>query len=94
SKKQESEKSPEEIIRIKKEQEEKKQEPTYTIKSTDQAALEEVDQKGAPAGSNQGKSTKKIRKRESESAKKLSTTKESSKGKDPKLGSKTGKSAL
>ncbi|GKE69881.1 hypothetical protein Tco_1527953, partial [Tanacetum coccineum] len=33
SKRQESEKSPEEIIRIKREQEEKKQEPTYTIKS-------------------------------------------------------------
>ncbi|GKA67244.1 hypothetical protein Tco_0767052 [Tanacetum coccineum] len=47
SKKQESEKSPEEIIRIKREQEEKKQEPTYTIKSTDQAALEEFDLKSA-----------------------------------------------
>ncbi|GJQ95610.1 hypothetical protein Tco_0006749 [Tanacetum coccineum] len=35
----------------------------------------------------------KRRKRESESAKKPSTTKESSKGKDPKVGSKTGKSA-
>ncbi|GJR92439.1 hypothetical protein Tco_0264613, partial [Tanacetum coccineum] len=156
SKKQESEKSPEEIIRIKREQEEKKQEPTYTIKSTDKAALEEFDLKsalfksmhknksanrnpanyrlyhalmealiedenamdkevadtvkdhkrkhdgddddddddeGPPAGSNQGKSTKKRRKRESESAKKPSTTKESSKGKDPKVGSKTGKSA-
>ncbi|GJU03827.1 hypothetical protein Tco_1114165 [Tanacetum coccineum] len=156
SKKQESEKSPEEIIRIKREQEEKKQEPTYTIKSTDKAALEEFDLKsalfksmhknksanrnpanyrlyhalmealiedenamdkevadtvkdhkrkhdgddddddddeGPLAGSNQGKSTKKRRKRESESAKKPSTTKESSKGKDPKVGSKTGKSA-
>ncbi|GJR88827.1 hypothetical protein Tco_0212838 [Tanacetum coccineum] len=156
SKKQESEKSPEEIIRIKREQEEKKQEPTYTIKSTDQAALEEFDLKsalfkfmhknksanrnpanyrlyhalmealiedenamdkevadtvkdhkrkhdgddddddddeGPSAGSNQGKSTKKRRKRESESAQKPSTTKESSKGKDPKVGSKTGKSA-
>ncbi|GKD01972.1 retrovirus-related pol polyprotein from transposon TNT 1-94 [Tanacetum coccineum] len=152
SKKQESEKSPEEIIRIKREQEEKKQEPTYTIKSTDKAALEEFDLKsalfksmhknksanrnpanyrlyhalmealiedenamdkevadtvkdhkrkhdgddddddddeGPPAGSNQGKSTKKRRTRESESAKKPSTTKESSKGKDPKVGSKT-----
>ncbi|GJW99013.1 hypothetical protein Tco_0180821 [Tanacetum coccineum] len=158
SKKQESEKSPEEIIRIKREQEEKKQEPTYTIKSTDKAALEEFDLKsalfksmhknkstnrnpanyrlyhalmealiedentmdkevaetvkdhkrkhdgddddddddddeGPPAGSNQGKSAKKRRKRESESAKKPSTTKESSTGKDPKVGSKTGKSA-
>ncbi|GKA55525.1 hypothetical protein Tco_0754597 [Tanacetum coccineum] len=38
-------------------------------------------------------STKKRRKRESESAQKPSTTKESSKGKDPKVGSKTGRSA-
>ncbi|GJR71278.1 retrovirus-related pol polyprotein from transposon TNT 1-94 [Tanacetum coccineum] len=150
STKQESEKSQEEIIRIKREQEEKKQEPTYTIKSTDQAALEEFDLKsalfksmhknksanrnpanyrlyhalmealiedenamdkevadtvrdhkrkhdddddddeGPPAGSNQGKSTKRRRTRESESAKKPSTTKESSKDKDPKVGSKTG----
>ncbi|GJR84366.1 hypothetical protein Tco_0155151 [Tanacetum coccineum] len=45
SKKQESEKSPEEIIKIKREQEEKKQEPTYTIKSTDKDALEEFDLK-------------------------------------------------
>ncbi|GJU49777.1 retrovirus-related pol polyprotein from transposon TNT 1-94 [Tanacetum coccineum] len=157
SKKQESEKSQEEIIRIKREQEEKNQEPTYTIKSSDQAALEEFDLKsalfksmhknksanrnpanyrlyhalmealiedenamdkevadtvrdhkrkhdddddddddddeGPPAGSNQGKSTKRRRTRESESAKKPSTTKESSKDKDPKVGSKTGKSA-
>ncbi|GKD27977.1 hypothetical protein Tco_1234191 [Tanacetum coccineum] len=47
SKKQEYEKSLEEIIRIKREQEEKKQEPTYTIKSTDKAALEEFDLKSA-----------------------------------------------
>ncbi|GJX74074.1 hypothetical protein Tco_0312669 [Tanacetum coccineum] len=156
SKKQESEKSPEEIIRIKREQEEKKQEPTYTIKSTDKAALEEFDLKsalfksmhknksanrnpanyrlyhalmealiedenamdkevadtvkdhkrkhdgddddddddeGPPAGSNQGKSSNKRRTREFESAKKPSTTKESSKDKDPNVGSKTGKSA-
>ncbi|GJR21514.1 hypothetical protein Tco_0970041 [Tanacetum coccineum] len=125
SKKQESEKSPEEIIRIKREQEEKKQEPTYTIKSTDKAALEEFDLKSAlfksmlknkfanrnPANyrlyhalmealiededamdkevADTGKSTKKRRTRESESAKKPSTTKESSKGKDPKVGSKS-----
>ncbi|GJS96579.1 hypothetical protein Tco_0803547 [Tanacetum coccineum] len=42
------------------------------------------DDEGPPAQSNQGKSTKKRRTRESESAKKPSTTKESSKGKDPK----------
>ncbi|GKB58958.1 hypothetical protein Tco_0915144, partial [Tanacetum coccineum] len=124
SKKQESKKNPEDIIRIKREQCEKKQEPTYTIKSTDKAALEEFDLKkdenamdkevtdtvkyhkrkhdgddddddddeGPSAGSNQGKSTKR-RTRESDSAKKPSTTKESSKGKDPKVGSKIGKSA-
>ncbi|GKE91513.1 hypothetical protein Tco_1572608, partial [Tanacetum coccineum] len=148
--KQESEKSPEEIIKIKREQEEKKQEPTYTIKSTDKAALEEFDLKsalfksmhknksanrnlanyrlyhaliealiedknsldkevadtvrdykrkhddddeGPPARSNQGKSTNRRRIRESESAKKPSTTKESSKDKDPKVGYKTSKSA-
>ncbi|GJR69599.1 hypothetical protein Tco_0015664 [Tanacetum coccineum] len=47
SKKQESEKSPKEIIRIKMEQGEKKPELMYTIKSTDKAALEEFDLKGA-----------------------------------------------
>ncbi|GJT90930.1 hypothetical protein Tco_1079775 [Tanacetum coccineum] len=103
--------------------EEKKQEPTYTIKSTDKAALEEFDLKSAlfksmhktmicnrkycqitddiilswkycpPAGSNQGKSIKRRRTRESESAKKPYTTKESSKDKDSNMGSKTGKSA-
>ncbi|GJR04725.1 RNA-directed DNA polymerase, eukaryota, reverse transcriptase zinc-binding domain protein [Tanacetum coccineum] len=46
------------------------------------------DDEGPPAGSNQGKSAKKRRKKEFESAKKPSST-----GKDPKLGSKTGKSA-
>ncbi|GJX91197.1 hypothetical protein Tco_0344523 [Tanacetum coccineum] len=51
------------------------------------------DDEGPSAGSNQGKSTKKRRKRESESAQKTFTTKQSSKGKDPKVGSKTGKSA-
>ncbi|GJV22408.1 hypothetical protein Tco_1371428 [Tanacetum coccineum] len=47
SKKQESEKSPKEIIRIKREQGEKKPEPMYTIKSTNKASLEEFDLKGA-----------------------------------------------
>ncbi|GJT39757.1 hypothetical protein Tco_0939622 [Tanacetum coccineum] len=46
SKKQEPEKSPKEIIRIKREQGEKKPEPMYTIKSTDKATLEEFDLKG------------------------------------------------
>ncbi|GJY60595.1 hypothetical protein Tco_0461252 [Tanacetum coccineum] len=154
SKKKEFEKSQEEIIKIKREQEEKKQEPTYTIKSTDHAALEEFnlksahfksmhknksanrnpanyrlyhalmetliedenamdkevadtvrdhkrkhddddddDDEGPPAGSNQGKPTKRRRTRVLESPKKPFTTKESSKDKDPKVGSKTGKSA-
>ncbi|GJR61123.1 reverse transcriptase domain-containing protein [Tanacetum coccineum] len=47
SKKQESKKSLEETIKIKREQDEKKQEATYTIKSTDKAALEEFDLKSA-----------------------------------------------
>ncbi|GKC20819.1 hypothetical protein Tco_1022969, partial [Tanacetum coccineum] len=46
-KNQESEKSPKEIIRIKKEQCEKKQESTYTIRSTDKVALEEFDLKNS-----------------------------------------------
>ncbi|GKB09441.1 hypothetical protein Tco_0837753 [Tanacetum coccineum] len=129
SKKQESEKSQEEIIRIKREQEEKNQEPTYTIKSSDQAALAEFDLKSAlfksmhknkfanrnPANyrlyhalmealiedenamdkevADTSKSTNRRRIRESKYANKRSTTKESSKDKDPKVGSKTGKSA-
>ncbi|GJR81044.1 hypothetical protein Tco_0151829 [Tanacetum coccineum] len=114
-----------EIIRIKREQEEKKQEPKYTIKSTDQVALEEFDLKSAlfkfmhkKKSANRNPAnyrlyhalmealiedenamdkevcrTREEEKRESESAQKPSTTKESSKGKDPKAGSKTGKFA-
>ncbi|GJW86445.1 hypothetical protein Tco_0161785 [Tanacetum coccineum] len=51
------------------------------------------DDEGPSAGSNQGKSTKRRRTRESESAKNPSTTKESSMDKEPNVGSKTGKSA-
>ncbi|GKE99914.1 hypothetical protein Tco_0023265, partial [Tanacetum coccineum] len=47
SKKQESEKSPEEILRIKREQEEQKHVPTYTIKFTDTTTLKEFDLKAA-----------------------------------------------
>ncbi|GKF05671.1 hypothetical protein Tco_0036339, partial [Tanacetum coccineum] len=47
SKKKEFEKSLEDIIRIKREQREKKQEPTYTIKSTNKVVLEEFDPKSA-----------------------------------------------
>ncbi|GKB67343.1 hypothetical protein Tco_0928755 [Tanacetum coccineum] len=46
-KNQESEKSPKEIIIIKKEQGEEKQESTYSIRSTDKVALEEFDLKSA-----------------------------------------------
>ncbi|GJU47133.1 hypothetical protein Tco_1204399 [Tanacetum coccineum] len=46
-KNQESEKSPKEIIRIKREQGEEKQDSTYSILSTDKVALEEFDLKSA-----------------------------------------------
>ncbi|GJS76946.1 hypothetical protein Tco_0726827 [Tanacetum coccineum] len=42
---QESEKSPSDILKIKKEQAEKQKKPQFTIKSTDKAALEEYDLK-------------------------------------------------
>nr|GEU83139.1 hypothetical protein [Tanacetum cinerariifolium] len=156
SKKQESKKSAEEIIKIKREQDEKKQMATYTIKSTDKATLKEFDLKstlfkamhenksanrnpanyrlyhalmealiedenamdkdvadtvkdhkrkhdsynddddddeGPYARPNQGKTLKNRRTRESESAKKPFTTKETSKGKAPKKDFKTGKFA-
>nr|GFA54382.1 hypothetical protein [Tanacetum cinerariifolium] len=51
------------------------------------------DNKGPSARPNQGKTSKKKRTRESESAKKPSTTKETSKDIAPKKDSKTGKSA-
>ncbi|GJV52232.1 hypothetical protein Tco_1447973 [Tanacetum coccineum] len=44
---QESEKTPLEILKIKKEQAEKHKMPKFTIKSTDKAALKEYDQKSA-----------------------------------------------
>ncbi|GJR28368.1 retrovirus-related pol polyprotein from transposon TNT 1-94 [Tanacetum coccineum] len=46
-KNQESEKSPKEIIRIKREQGEEKQDSTYSIRSTDKVALEEFNLKSA-----------------------------------------------
>ncbi|GJU09641.1 hypothetical protein Tco_1132037 [Tanacetum coccineum] len=46
-KNQESKKSPKEIIRIKREQGEEKQDSTYSIRSTDKVALEEFDLKSA-----------------------------------------------
>ncbi|GKE75641.1 hypothetical protein Tco_1537682, partial [Tanacetum coccineum] len=44
---QESEKTPSEILKIKKEQAEKQKMPKFTIKSTDKATLKEYDQKSA-----------------------------------------------
>ncbi|GKE39615.1 hypothetical protein Tco_1463020 [Tanacetum coccineum] len=44
---QESEKSPSDILKIKKEQAEKQKKPQFTIKSTDKAVLEEYDLKSA-----------------------------------------------
>ncbi|GJW27735.1 hypothetical protein Tco_0044610 [Tanacetum coccineum] len=55
---------------------------------------EDDDDKDPPAGPNQGKKTKRRRTKESESSKKLSTTKDTPKGKTLTKGSKTGKSAL
>ncbi|GKA29217.1 hypothetical protein Tco_0715462 [Tanacetum coccineum] len=46
-KNQESKKSPKEIIRIKREQGEEKQDSTYSIRSTDKVALKEFDLKSA-----------------------------------------------
>ncbi|GKF69367.1 hypothetical protein Tco_0202424, partial [Tanacetum coccineum] len=46
-KNQESEKSPKEIIKAKKEQEEEKQDSTYSIRSTDKVDIEEFDLKSA-----------------------------------------------
>ncbi|GKF98469.1 hypothetical protein Tco_0297252, partial [Tanacetum coccineum] len=51
------------------------------------------DNKDPPAGLNHSKKKKRRRTKESESSKKPSTTKETSKGKAPSKGSKTGKSA-
>ncbi|GJS16891.1 hypothetical protein Tco_0411363 [Tanacetum coccineum] len=118
------------------EQEEKKQEPTYTIKSTDQAALKEFDLKsalfkfmhknksanrnpanyrlyhalmealnkdenamdrkcrhGPPAGSTRVSHKEKKKKKSLSRSEAIHQPKKSSKGKDPKVGSKTGKSA-
>ncbi|GJW55031.1 hypothetical protein Tco_0099116 [Tanacetum coccineum] len=55
---------------------------------------EDDDDEDPLAGPNQGKKTKRRRTIESESSKKPSTTKETSKGKTPTKGSKTNKSAL
>ncbi|GJW88625.1 hypothetical protein Tco_0163965 [Tanacetum coccineum] len=145
-----SEKSPLDILKIKREQAESQKNTQFTIKSTDKAAIEEYDLKidlyqsmhanksfnrnptnhrlyhalvealiedenemdkgvadtvkdhkrkhddnedddneDPPAGLNQGKKTKMRRTKESESSKKPSTTKDTTKGKTPTKGSKT-----
>ncbi|GJZ08971.1 hypothetical protein Tco_0543254 [Tanacetum coccineum] len=55
---------------------------------------EDDDDEDHPSGPNQGKKTKRIKTKESESSKKPSSTKETPNGKAPSKGSKTGKSAL
>ncbi|GJW21330.1 hypothetical protein Tco_0031952 [Tanacetum coccineum] len=55
---------------------------------------EDDDDEDPPARPNQGKKTKRRRTKESESSMKPSSTKETTKGKAPTKGSKTGKSAL
>ncbi|GKA40696.1 hypothetical protein Tco_0733289, partial [Tanacetum coccineum] len=52
------------------------------------------DDEDPSTGPNQGKKTKRRRTKESESSKKTSTTKETSRGKAPTKGSKAGKSAI
>ncbi|GJV18700.1 hypothetical protein Tco_1367720 [Tanacetum coccineum] len=96
---QESEKSPSEILKIKKEQDEKQKIPKFTIKSTDKAALKEFDQKSALYQTMHANESfnrnpaNHILTKESESSKNPFTTKETPKGKAPSKGSKTGKSA-
>nr|GEU81798.1 putative reverse transcriptase domain-containing protein [Tanacetum cinerariifolium] len=98
--KQESEKSPSDVLKIKKEHAKKQKKPQFTIKSTNREALEEKhdddeddDDEDPPAGPNQGKKTKRGRTKDSNSSKKPSFTKDTPKGKAPTKGSKTGKSA-
>ncbi|GJX32567.1 hypothetical protein Tco_0242422 [Tanacetum coccineum] len=89
---QEFEKSPSDILKIKKEQAEESliQLKDHKRKHDDD---EDDDDEDPPAGPNQGKKTKRRRTKESKSSKKPSTTKETPKGKSPTKGSKTGKSA-
>nr|GEV62949.1 integrase, catalytic region, zinc finger, CCHC-type, peptidase aspartic, catalytic [Tanacetum cinerariifolium] len=94
---QESEKSPSEILKIKREQVESQKNPLFTLKSTDKAALKELseDENAMDNGvTDTGKKTKRKRTKESESLKNPSSIKETSEGKAPTKGSKTGKSTL
>ncbi|GJV34115.1 hypothetical protein Tco_1394515 [Tanacetum coccineum] len=106
---QETENTYSDILKLKKEYVEKQQTTQFTIKSTNKAALKEFDtiedhkrkhnddddddDEDPSAGPNQGKTTKRRRTKEFGSTKKPSATKDTSKGKAPFKGSKTGKSA-
>nr|GEU68487.1 hypothetical protein [Tanacetum cinerariifolium] len=103
---QESEKSPSDILKIKKEQAEKQHMPKFTIKSTNKGVADTVqnrkrkhdgddddDDEDPSARPNQGKKIKRRRTKESESSKKASSTKETPNGKTLMKGSKTGKFA-
>ncbi|GJZ02466.1 hypothetical protein Tco_0520427 [Tanacetum coccineum] len=97
--KQEYEKSPSEILKIKREQAESQKNPQFTIKSTNKATLKEYDLKSDLYQSmHANKSFNRIpanhRTKEYESSKKPSFTKDTPKGKTLTKGSKTSKSAL
>ncbi|GJY75610.1 hypothetical protein Tco_0480726, partial [Tanacetum coccineum] len=66
---QESEKSPKEIIRAKKEQGEEKQDSTYSIRSTDKVDLEEFDLKTKPPPKDDDQSSKKPRESDASASK-------------------------
>ncbi|GJU08923.1 hypothetical protein Tco_1125353 [Tanacetum coccineum] len=83
-----------EILKVKKEQADKQKMTKYTIKSTDKTALNEPygdEDEDNSARPNPGKKTKRRRTKESESSKKTSTTKETSRCKASTKGSKAQK---
>ncbi|GJS76182.1 hypothetical protein Tco_0726063 [Tanacetum coccineum] len=84
-----------EILKVKKEQADKQKMTKYIIKSTDKTALNEPygdEDEDNSARPNQGKKTKRRRTKESESSKKTSTTKETSRCKASTKGSKAKRS--
>ncbi|GJY49569.1 hypothetical protein Tco_0439525 [Tanacetum coccineum] len=68
-KNQESEKSPKEIIKAKKEQDEEKQDSTYSIRSTDKVDLKEFDLKTKPPPKDDDQSSKKPRESDASASK-------------------------
>ncbi|GJX08401.1 hypothetical protein Tco_0196333 [Tanacetum coccineum] len=88
-KNQESKKSPKEIIRIKKEQGEEKQDSTYSIRSTDKVALEEFDLKNEDAMDKEVKDRVKNHKRKHDS----DDDEDDDDDEGPSAGSNQGKSA-